>query len=387
VKKVAIASVHWKHNHGSMLQSLALQKALFNMEIDNEIINMNGLHPEIRKNQMPFYMRQMFNSSFIQAKMAKIKFELLYKKRVQDLDSRKQHFNDFESHYVLSQAYKSMREVNQACQNYSHVIVGSDQLWLPINIAGDYYTLNFVPDNIPKISYATSFGVADVPKRDYEKYQQFLKRIQHLSVREESGQALIKKLTGQEAKVTCDPTLLFDENGWETLITRKEVITDAPEKYILCYFLGGNKAHRNFVKTLKQQTGLPIVAMIHMEEYHPIDNHFADYAITNAGPCEFINLIRNADYICTDSFHGTIFSLIHHKKFWVFKRHNDSSAMSTNTRIDSLLGRLNLQNRYLTGSENVEKVLHQEIDYGMINTYLSSHREKSMQFLKSTLGV
>lgn len=380
--KVAIAAVHWKHNHGSMLQCLALQRVLTDMDINNEIIDMTGLHAEIRKNRMSFFLRQFFSLSFIQAKLGKVKFELIYKKRVHGLDDRKRHFVDFENRFVLSQRFYSMADLTKACFDYSHVMAGSDQLWLPINVAGDYYTLNFVPDSITKVSYATSFGVSDIPKRDRETYKQFIGRIHHLSVRENSGQKLIQSLTGQEAEVVCDPTLLFDKEGWETLIPLQEKIC---EQYIFCYFLGGNKLHREFVNNLKKFTNLPIVAMVHMEEYHPVDNSFADYPVTDAGPCEFVNLIRNADYVCTDSYHGSIFSIIHQKCFWVFKRHNDNSLMSTNTRINSLLEVLGLTNRYLTGSENVEDSI--EIDYDAVSNSLQTQREKAMQFLKNSLGL
>lgn len=381
MKKVAIAAVHWKHNHGSMLQALALQQALTELGVVNEIIDMTGLHSEIRKNRMPFYLRQVFSPSFLATKIGKIKYELLYKKRVNGLDIRKKRFTEFEDRLTLSTQYKSMAKLAKACEEYSHVMVGSDQLWLPINIAGNYYTLNFVPYNIPKISYATSFGVAQITKTYHEKYRHFLKRITHLSVREESGKQLIKSLIGKDAQEVCDPTMLFDQHGWTSLIPNKQnKLTD----YIFCYFLGGNKHHREFANALKQRTGLPIVAMVHMEEYHYCDNNFADHAITDAGPEEFVNLIRGASYVCTDSYHGTVFSLIHSKEFWTLKRHSDNSAMSTNTRIESLLASLGLNDRYSAAEKTVTNNI---IDYSFVHACLQQKRNKALDFLKNSLDV
>ena len=382
MKKVALAAVHWKHNHGSMLQSLALQQALTEMGIDNEIIDMTSLRSEIKRNRFTYYLGQSFKLSFIQAKLGHVKFDLFYKKRIPGLDIRKKNFQDFESRFILSPRYNSMAALTQACENYTHVMVGSDQLWLPSNLAGNYYTLNFVPDNIPRISYATSFGLAEIPKKYRKKYQNFLGRINHLSVREDSGKQIIKSLIGKDAQVICDPTLLFDREGWSRLIPQEEII---PANYIFCYFLGGNTRHREFVNELKRQTGLSIAAMIHMEEYHSCDDKFADYPITDAGPCEFVNLMRGATYVCTDSYHGTVFSIIHRKDFWTFKRHSDNSAMSTNTRISSLLGKLGIAERYLTGTENVEK--QKTIDYSEAAVRLQLQREEAVQFITNALDV
>ena len=387
-KNVAVASVHLKMNYGSMLQSLALQKALNKLNVDNEIIDMTLLSKDIAKKRAAFYLSQMFNASFIKAKYGKIKFELLKKivlaKQMDEIEKRERRFNDFKKGFVLSKQYETLDELRESCGVYSDVIVGSDQLWLPINIAGDYYTLNFVPDQINKISYGTSFGVSGIPEKYIGRYRHFLNRIDHLSVREESGKGIISDLTGRDAEIVCDPTLLFDKTAWEEIIPVQEIIDD---KYIFCYFLGGNINHRKFAENLKEKTGLPIVSLIHMEEYYRHDNTFADYTPYDIGPFEFVNLIRGAEYVCTDSYHGSIFSAIHEKEFYTFKRFSDDSAMSTNTRISSLLNFMNIEGRYLSGTEDTAEKLGKAIDYGDVNKNLLEIRKKSYAFLINALGI
>jgi len=387
-KNVAIASVHLKMNYGSMLQSLALQKALGKLNVDNEIIDMTLLSGDIARNRRLFYMGQAFNPSFIKAKYGKIKFELLKKvilaKQMAGIEKREQRFRDFASHFMLSKQYKTIDELKESCGGYTDVIAGSDQLWLPINIAADYYTLNFVPDDINKISYGTSFGIADIPERYRQRYKSFLNRINYLSVREETGRDIIRELTGRGAEIVCDPTLLFDRAGWGDIVPGNRIFD---KKYIFCYFLGGNKDHRRFAEKLKGKTGLLIVSLIHMEEYYRHDNSFADYTPYDIGPFEFVNLIRGAEYVCTDSYHGTIFSMIHEKNFFTFKRFSDASAMSTNTRINSLLSSAGIEGRYLSGTEDAEIVLGKEIDYEGAEKKLREARRKSCAFLLGALGM
>ena len=128
--------------------------------------------------------------------------------------------------------------------------------------------------------------------------------------------------------------------------------------------MGKNIEHRKFAERLKAKTGCKIVSLNHADEYVKYSDKFADETPYDVGPKEFLNLIRNAEYICTDSFHGTVFSLINNKKFFTFERYSSKNGkISTNSRIYSLLGIMNLQNRVLKGNEDIEKVLNYEIDF------------------------
>ena len=143
--------------------------------------------------------------------------------------------------------------------------------------------------------------------------------------------------------------------------------------------------YRKFAERIKEKTGYKIVSLNHLDEYVKYSDQFADEAPFDVGPSEFLNLVRNAEFVCTDSFHGTVFSLIHHKKFFVFRRYPNQSKVSTNSRLDSLLKIVDLKDRLLEGTENVADWMEKEIDYEIVDEKLEKFREESKSFLRGAL--
>lgn len=386
-KKVGIVSCYFKNNYGSMLQAYATKKILDNNKIPNETINIDN-NIDFKKGKRKYYITQISNFNFIKAKFGMIKLKL-DKKIVKNLGKkitiRDNKYKEFRKEFNLSKPCTNYRELNiLAKNNYSDVIVGSDQLWLPVNVVADYYTLNWVPNEINKVSYSTSIGVNTIPKKYNEKYKNFLQKINHLSVREDSGVRLIKEIANINAELVCDPTILLKKEEWEEEATKETIIQD---KYILCYFLGNNIEHRKFAEKLKKETGCKIVSLNHADEYVKYSDEFADITPYDIGPREWINLIKNAEYVCTDSFHGTVFSLIFNRTFFAFRRHNSKSKASTNSRLDSLLKIAGVSNeRILNGKEDIEKVLAYKIDYTKVNENLSKYRNKSKEWLLSAIN-
>lgn len=384
-KKVGLVTCYFKHNYGSMLQAYATQKFLDDNHIPNETINIES-NIDFKKGKRKYYLNQIFNFSFIKSKfgMIKLKFDKKINKALnKNITIRDKKYDAFKKKFHLTKPYRTYEELTNLCQErYCDVIVGSDQLWLPVNVVADYYTLSFVPTEVNKISYATSFGVATISKKYESRYRNFLNRFNHISVREEKGIELIQSITSQKAKLVCDPTLLLTKKDWDEIISPKRIIKD---KYILCYFLGKNIEHRKFAEKLKQETGYLIVSLNHADEYVKYSDKFADIKPYNIGPSEWINLIQNAEYICTDSFHGTVFSLINNKKFYTFRRYKSNTKVSTNSRIDSLLRIVDLKERLLEGTEDIKEVIKLEIDYKAVNKKLSSFRNSSKKFLLNSL--
>lgn len=385
-KKVGIVSCYFKHNYGSMLQAYATQQVLDNMGIENETINIDE-NVDFANGKKKYYMTQITNFTFIKSKlgMIKLKFDKKLKKDLgKNISIRDKKYKEFEQKFKLTAPYKTYSELTEKCKDYSSVLVGSDQLWLPVNVVADYYTLNWVPDDVNKISLATSFGVSTVPDKYKDSYKKFLDRIENLSVRESAGVKLVSELSNKEATLVCDPTLLLTKQEWMEIQQEERIIKD---KYILCYFLGNNIEHRKFAERLKEKTGYKIVSLNHADEYVKYSDIFADETPYDIGPAEWINLIRNAEYVCTDSFHGTVFSLINNTKFFTFERYsNKNSKVSTNSRIYSLLEIVNLKERILSGTENVEDVLKYNIDFDKVNTKLADFRNESKAFLEKALN-
>ena len=385
MKKVGIVSCYFKNNYGSMLQAYATKKILDNNNIPNETINIDN-NTDFKKGKRKYYASQLFNFKFIKSKFGMIKLKL-DKKIVKDLGKnisiRDSKYKEFRKEFNLSIScpdYKSLSEMADA--KYSDVIVGSDQLWLPVNVVSDYYTLNWVSDNINKISYATSFGISKIPDKYTDEYKKFLSRINYLSVREESGKKICDEY-GISSKVVCDPTILLTKEEWEQEAVQERII---PDKYILCYFLGSNIEHRKFAEKLKEKTGYKIVSLNHADEYVKYSDTFADITPYDIGPREWINLIKNAEYVCTDSFHGTVFSLLFNKTFFDFRRYSESNKMSTNSRIDSLLDLAGVdKNRILTGNEDVDTVIKYKINYSKVNKNIDKIRQESKEWLLNSI--
>ena len=200
----------------------------------------------------------------------------------------------------------------------------------------------FVPENINKIAYSASFGVSQIPFFQKRKTKEFLERIDHLSVREQSGAKIIKELTGKDVPVILDPTMIIDRSVWDKNIPNERLVD---EDYIFCYFLGNNSQHRKEVKKLADDKKLKIVTLRHLDEFIPEDEYFGDISPYDIGPAEFINLIRHARYVCTDSFHGSVFSILYHKQFISFNRYNAGSN-SRNSRLDTLFGNIGISRRF-----------------------------------------
>lgn len=388
MKKVGIVSCYFQHNYGSMLQAYATQMALDKLNIENETIDISGFRAETNKAKMKYFIKASLTSDILFSKIGMVK-NVLRKKIIKDdyaknSRNRALKFDTFsEKYFKLSDAYKSKIELSGQCEKkYSAVIVGSDQLWLPGNIAADYYTLNFVPKTVNTIAYATSFGQSSLPNDAAKKACVFLKKIKHIGVREESGQKLVKDLVGRNVPVVCDPTLLFTGEEWMTIQDEKALVQ---EPYIFCYFLGNNPPHREFAKRIKEKTGFKIVALTHLDEYVKCDDDYADLTPYNIGPAEFLNLIRNAQYVCTDSFHCSVFSILYRREFFAFKRYTRNTMSSTNSRMDTLFKLAGINNRLKNGNENIDTCIADRIDFNAVHEKLDSIRKVSFEYLIKSL--
>ena len=178
--------------------------------------------------------------------------------------------------------------------------------------------------------------------------------------------------------------MLLNKEEWMEIQKKEPIIQ---EKYILCYFLGKNIEHRKFAERLKEKTGYKIVSLNHADEYVKYSDKFADITPYDIGPKEFLNLVRNAEYVCTDSFHGTVFSLINNVEFFTFERYKNKNAkISTNSRIYSLLNLVDLKERLLKGNEDIENIINQKIDFINVNNKIEEFRNKSKKFLQKALN-
>ena len=174
MKKVGIVSCYFKNNYGSMLQAYATKKILDNNNIPNETINIDG-NIDFKKGKRKYYLSQIFNFNFIKSKFGMIKMKLdtkLKKKLGKNVAIRNKKYREFRKEFNLSRSSNTYNDLTKLTnERYSDILLGSDQLWLPVNIVADYYTLNWVPDSINKISFSTSFGVSKIPSKYTDLYK------------------------------------------------------------------------------------------------------------------------------------------------------------------------------------------------------------------------
>jgi len=388
MKKLGLVTVTYVNNYGSHLQSFALQEKLKALGYIPEIINIDSVKKSIDKRRRKYIISRLYDINEISAYYPKLKkkiAKIIENNCKKIYSNRAKKFKEFaENYYDIAPKVNNWDGLSKQCkERFSAVIVGSDQNWRPANIAGGFYTLEFVPNNINKIAYATSFGLDHVIPQQKDKARFFLGRIDHLSVRENSGKAIVKDLLGKDIPVVCDPTLLLNSIEWDNYLSENPIVDG---KYILCYFLGKNKEHWDFAKRLKKKTGLKIVGIPFGEQYVKDSTHFMDEIPSNVGPFEFINLIKHASYICTDSFHGCAFSINYNKNVFAFYKFVRKGNMSTNGRIDTLFGWTKLKHRILSGKEPITDLMLRDIDYRETNRILDQMRKNSLDYLINAIG-
>lgn len=382
MKKIGICACYDTKNYGSMLQAFATQIAIDKLGFESEYIVYK------KKKTLAFLLKQIprfLNANLMHDKLLGMqkKAKLSKYPKIREKDNiRCLAFKEFQKRYYrsFSSEYYGYDELKVGARHYDSVVVGSDQLWTPGGLASNFYNLMFVPDEINKISYATSFGVGTIPWYQKKRTKQYLDRINYLSVREIKGAELIKKLTDRDAKVVSDPTLLLSKLQWDELIPLKRLVR---EPYIFCYFLGGNPEHRKIAMELQLKTGLKIVTTPFLDSFVLEDLNFGDEHLFDVAPDDFVNLIRGAEFVVTDSFHGSIFSILNHKKFVTLNRFKEGSKNSRNSRIDSLCGILGLhERRYVS---DIFKTISKEIDYDLVDKKIEVLRSESMEYLQNAL--
>ena len=388
-KKVAIASCHDKYNYGSLLQAYATEKAIERLGFDVVTVDKRGLGKEIGAGRRSFYRENLLDLSMYKAKLGFVRHRV--KQRVdrsfgEKMGERNHAFASFaDSRFNLSPSFSTFKDLGEYCAGFEAVVVGSDQLWLPVNIAGDYFTLSFVPDGVKKVSYATSFGVSSLSDDYLARTGEFLSSFSAISVRETTGAALVER-AGREAAVVCDPTMLLCGDEWGALANCSY---DLPaEPYIFCYFLGKNTWNRDCAKKLAERTGCKVLAISHLDEYVGYDDDgFADIQPYGVDPFQWVELLANATYVCTDSFHGSVFSCLFEKQFFTFRRHEGMGSQSTNSRLDTLLDKMGLTGRLCESKADFEAAAASDVDFAKTREALADYRSESLGWLSGALGV
>jgi len=370
MKKIAVITLNGYFNYGNRLQNYALQETLKSLGFLAETLVIKDKPNESAPLKVRFLNLLKKPPDEI---IKRLIYKIIVKKREDKINYiRTKLFRKFTYKYIRETDYDIYADVipENLSGKYEYFITGSDQVWNPAYTKGaSVYFLTFAEEH-KRIAYAPSFGVSEIASEHQDYYKKMLAGIPYLSVREDDGAGIIKNLTGREVPVLVDPTLLLTKEQWIKIAKKARYKPEG--EYLVTYFLGGmTDIYKKNIKKLAKKMRLEIVNLGDIKE---------KYYLT--GPDEFIDYIKDCSAVLTDSYHGTIFSIIFEKPFAVFDRSGEIPMIS---RIDTLLNKFNLQGRKI-GNMSLKKDLF-KIDFSHVPNILEAERKKSLDYLKKALKI
>ena len=358
MEKVGIMTFHFSDNYGAVLQCYALRTVINRMKNHYaEVINFN-----------PGRKVAWYTNKDIQKK-----FDEKLRKYAE--------FNQY-ANGIQGEEFFDINELKQ--EDFDCFVVGSDQIWNPsFSFFSTAYLLDFVKGKQKKISYAASVGLAvDSPRMNKDVFAKYIPQFDFLSVREKTHQAFIESFTDKKVQTVLDPTLLLTCSDYDTLIEETELQRNdkQEDEYIFFYYLKHDATIPlacSFVNMLSRKYNLKIVHFcIDMPE-QVFKNENKSFFFD--GPKEFVWYVKHAKIVVTNSFHGTVFSILYHKPFYTY------IVKSMASRVLDLLDSLGLENRLIRGYKPLNEVTF-DIDFNSVDILLENKRKKSIAFLQEALG-
>lgn len=362
-------------NYGTVLQAYALQRTLRSVGADAQLVNYDPApwqqrnHSFLRRSR-PFRAARVLQQSL----MGEAPFVSREKSAA---------FKAFSSsHLIETEPVTSPADFAGLNSCFDAFVCGSDQVWSPRCYDPRYY-LDFVSDGIPRIAYAPSFGCDALPGEFAASIARLVARFDALSAREAEGARIAEQLSGKFCEVVCDPVVLLTADEWRAVFSAPGTSPlQVSGDYCLCYFLGRSGENWFRARSIAKDKGLNLVII-------PVFN--GDMRRSGAvpfgvGPLEFLRLIDGASYVCTDSFHGLVFSTIFKRDFSVFERFKPGSPSSQNVRIENYLCMTGLEHRLLSwGDQDVDNDSYR-IDYTLADKNIGLLRSSSLAYLKHALA-
>ena len=382
--KIGVITIEQVGNYGAELQCYATQKVLQNIGCDAEIIDYcyyKDYRYKDSKMSEPFVPMTIRERIFY---VVKYRIVNRFVDNVlaffnSSIARRNKRFSAFHAENTkMSKRYMSMPELYEASMDYDVFVTGSDQVWNPsAHSSIEPYFLTFAPENAKKISFAASFGVSDIDSNLRERYKDYLSRYDFISVREQNACNIVKQLVDKDVECVLDPTLLLTKDEWMKVAKQYDNI---PERYVLVYTLFESPAIFNLAKRIAREKGISVLRIAKRAYF--VSRIDGIRNISDAGPAEFISLIAGADYVVTDSFHGTAFSVNLGIPFSVVV----SSKKKNNSRMVSLLDVVGLGKHLITDDCDIESVEYEvSIDIKVVNQTVEAARNKSIDFLKRAI--
>lgn len=361
-KNIGILTWHYYSNFGSTLQAYALQTLILSIGYNVKILNYRNLkfgNPKSLSSKFKIIL-----SSFPEWIRNIKKFQ---KYKLNSIRFRRKFLNETNI-FVDNEGFNKI-----VSNKFDAVVFGSDQIWAP-NVFNPIYMGIGLSSNVLMVSYAASIGLTHLPRELIETYRNQLKKFHAISVREDEGKDLLESIGVHPVTVVLDPTLMLDITAYRKLERPVEIPS---EPFIFCYFLNAKHSYRVIVEEYAFKHGLKIVGI----SDNPNDEKWM-FTLENISADQFLWIISRANTVFTDSYHGSIFSLLYHKNLYIFKRFSESDAISQNSRIRRLCNLFNLNERLLH-SGSVADIT--PIDYEDFEKILKRERIYSKNFLTKVL--
>lgn len=354
------------YNYGNKLQNLAVTVVMRKLGVESETLNFEtSSDKDDLKTIIKSFLMKITNYRLAISESSKIYWK--YKRK--RIDS----FRIFDRKYLKQHTDLMLTDSD----DYDYYIIGSDQVWNPEffkyhKLKKNAYLLKFCKENNKKICFSPSFGIPQLPDEWKSHFRKYISLIPKISVRENEGATIVKELTGKDATVLIDPTLMLSAKEWLKYSARPTNV-DTAKKYLLTYFLGEVSSEiKEYINSVAQENNLEI--------YNLLDPAQPDLYVS--GPSEFIYLISKASIVMTDSFHACVFSFIFNRPFFVFNRKSEYSDMSS--RLDTLLDKFDLVNRKGNVS-NHDDLFRTDYEYGY--KILKKERKKVVDFLSESMNL
>ncbi len=390
-----VALVTWVRgvNYGTQLQAYSLLHLLlrkgFQTTILNDTVlsgtlekknqdNTSGENAPVKENasKLRYYLNKAKKALYVLSNKNRYQGYKKQRKFDEFTYRRKEVFDQFKQDFLFLQPPIRESELDIIGQTYDIYICGSDQIWTyHSNAQCYYYYLGFTDSSKKRIAYAPVIG-AEVPDKSREFLGSLIRHFDSLSARDIFGKEMMSVLSGQNIPVVVDPVLLQSKEQWMRMLG----ISKRPEKYMLCYLLGEHEWYKKYVKDLAKHLGLKIKWIL----VHASQLEYADMKIVY-GPKEFVEVICNAAYVCTDSYHGTLFSILFNKQMTVLSRYTDTENKQ-NERFYSVFNMLNMDIRMIRGKKFEPGDL-QHLFYEPIDRELKKAREQSLEYLYSAIDL
>lgn len=381
MKKIGVITFHRSHNCGSIMQSYAMQ----------ELLNDYGYQPEFidfstqgQKELYSVLSPLKFNSfiAFAKSVYRNIPKVILMRRAKRNWVSYDEYLTTHLN--VSSDSYTNNAELIEAEMDYTKYLTGSDQVWnTTINDYDEAYFLNFVKEH-PKIAYAVSQGAKDINKyaKNPEKIAEYIKGINHVSTREENGQKWLENLTGNDYPIVLDPTLLHAQGVYSTIEIPHDIPGVQQSEYIFVYATPLSWEYMLAIRKYAKKNNLQVVIWHNDIWLKRAGWLTGAHCPKDQNPGKYLDLIKNAKFVCTSSFHGVAFSTIYRKDFVVLE--NTGMRAGDDDRMTGFLKRLNLFERIVNLAQ-FESKMNEPVRYGKFEIELSKQQTISHQFLARAL--